>query len=76
MYKLTSPAWIEKKKKYIDDSDYYNSIEELITAIFNARNSMRQGYDVTLVGNLDDGYIMSAVPKPNSKLGKKMSEDA
>ena len=70
VYKLTSPGWLENKKKYVLDDDNYDSIEELIMAIFNARDGMRQGYDIVLTGNLDAGYVMTATPKPNSKLGK------
>lgn len=71
-YKLTSPGWLENKKKYVLDTDVYDTVDELISAIFNARDGMRQGYDIVLTGNLEDGYIMTATPKPNSKLAKNM----
>ena len=72
VYKLTSPGWLENKKKYVLDTDTYDSVDELISAIFNARDSMRQGYDIVLTGDVDNGYIMTATPKPTSKLGKSM----
>ena len=70
VYKLTSPGWLENKKKYVLDTDDYDSIEDLIMAIFDARDGMRQGYDIVLSGSLEAGYVMTATPKPTSKLGK------
>ena len=76
VYKLTSPGWLDNKKKYVLTDDSYDTIEELITAIFESRDSMRQGYDIVLTGELETGYVMTATPKPTSKIGKSLSEDA
>ena len=71
--KITYPMWDNEDKEYVQKTKTYENIEDVVYKIFDIRDSMRQGYDITLFGSMTEGYIIRATPKPTSKVGKSMN---